>query len=103
MLACGGSALAFVAAMTPDAPDPPAAKPSGHRGLDLLVSIAALITSAVSILMALQNSNSMQDLVHANSWPFVQITSSNTAEDNLTRTLVFDLKNAGTGPARIYY
>lgn len=89
--------------MTLDPPELAPAKQSGHRWLDLLVSFAALITSAVSIFMAVQNSNSMQDLVHANSWPFLQIVSSNTAEDNVTRTLVFDLKNAGTGPARIYY
>lgn len=89
--------------MTIESPEPPHAKPSGHRWLDFLVGIAALITSAMSIFMALENSHSMQNLVHANSWPFLQISSSNTAEDNVTRTLVFDLKNAGTGPARIYY
>ena len=90
--------------MVIDNPDPPSHhKRSGLHWLDLTVSICALITSAVSIFMAYQNSNAMEDLVHANSWPFVQLSSGNssgTSDDD--HTLTFNLNNAGTGPARIY-
>jgi hypothetical protein len=89
-------------AMVLENPEPPAShKRSGVHWLDLSVSVCALITSAVSIFMAYQNSNAMEDLVHANSWPFVQLSSGN-AESDSDQTLVFNLNNAGTGPARIY-
>jgi hypothetical protein len=90
--------------MVMDNPEPPVPhKKSGLHWLDLTVSVCALITSAVSIFMAYQNSNAMEDLVHANSWPFVQLSSGNSASENgYDHTLTFDLNNAGTGPARIY-
>lgn len=90
--------------MVMDNPEPPGAhKKSGLHWLDLTVSVCALITSAVSIFMAYQNSNAMEDLVHANSWPFVQLSSGNSADSGPDdHTLAFDLNNAGTGPARIY-
>src|SRR6185503_6244677 len=90
--------------MVMENPEPPSAhKRSGLHWLDLCVSVCALLTSAVSIFMAYQNSNAMEDLVHANSWPFVQLSSGNSG-DALTDdpALVFTLNNAGTGPARIY-
>jgi hypothetical protein len=51
--------------------------------------------------VAYNNDQSMERLVHANSWPFVQLGSGNVAADGAS-ILAFDLKNAGTGPARIY-
>lgn len=85
----------------PEAPGPH--KKSGVHWLDLTVSICALVTSAVSIFMAYQNSNAMEDLVHANSWPFVQLSSGNASGNGINdHTLSFTLNNAGTGPARIY-
>jgi hypothetical protein len=90
--------------MVMDNPEPPGAhKKSGLHWLDLTVSVCALVTSAVSIFMAYQNSNAMEDLVHANSWPFVQLASGNSGDSGPDdHTLAFTLSNAGTGPARIY-
>ncbi len=90
--------------MVMDNPEPPGVhKRSGLHWLDLTVSVCALVTSAVSIFMAYQNSNAMEDLVHANSWPFVQLSSGNSTGDGPDdHTLTFNLNNAGTGPARIY-
>lgn len=91
--------------MVLDSPDTPSApnKKSGVSWLDLTVSICALITSGVSIYMARENSSAMEDLVHANSWPFVQLSSGNSASGDVNdHTLTFALNNAGTGPARIY-
>jgi hypothetical protein len=89
--------------MVMDNPEPSGAhRKSGLHWLDLIVSVCALATSAVSIFMAYQNSNAMEDLVHANSWPFVQLSSGNSGSADNDHTLTFDLSNAGTGPARIY-
>src|SRR5262249_51994832 len=67
-----------------DAPELPT-RPhrSGLPLLDLVISVCALVMSGVSIFMANENSNSMQDLVHANSWPFLQLDSGNTSDDGL--------------------
>src|SRR5690242_9982615 len=90
--------------MVMENPEPPSAhKRSGLHWLDLCVSVCALLTSAVSIFMAYQNSNAMEDLVHANSWPFVQLSSGNSESGDINdHTMIFSLNNAGTGPARIY-
>ncbi len=88
--------------MVMENPEPPGQhKKSGLHWLDLVVSICALFTSGVSIFMAYQNSNAMEDLVHANSWPFIQLASGN-AQGSEDQTLVFTAANAGIGPARIY-
>lgn len=85
-----------------DAPDLPGRpRRTGLHLLDMVVSICALFMSGVSIYMANQNSASMEDLVHANSWPFLQIDSGNTSNGG-DHTLDFGLSNAGVGPARIY-
>lgn len=90
--------------MVMDNPEAPAPhRKSGVHWLDLMVSVCALLTSAVSIFMAYQNSNAMEDLVHANSWPFMQLSSGNSGDAGPDdHTLKFDVSNAGTGPARIY-
>jgi len=86
-----------------DAPDSAPRPPrSGLPLFDLIISVCALVMSAVSIFMANQNSNSMQDLVHANSWPFLQVDSGNTSDDGTQHVLQFGVSNAGVGPARIY-
>lgn len=86
--------------------DAPELQTRPHRShlpwLDLVISVCALFMSGVSIFMANENSNSMQDLVHANSWPFLQLDSGNTSDDGLTHVLEFAVSNAGVGPARIY-
>jgi hypothetical protein len=73
---------------------------TGHHLLDVVVSVCALITSTVSILLAYHTGHNMERLVHANSWPALQLRSSNSGADG--RVLGFNITNAGIGPARIH-
>lgn len=66
----------------------------------MVVSIAALVTSVVSIALAVQNSDSMNRLVQANSWPYLQITTGNVGADG-SREIAATLTNVGIGPLRI--
>jgi len=84
---------------TPLSPQDP--KRTGHRWLDMAVALFALLISTVSIFMAQQSNQSMERLVRAGSWPFVQLSSGN-ADDEGERELAFAVENVGTGPARIY-
>lgn len=78
-------------------PDRP--RPSARRWLDLAVSVAALVTSVSSIVIALQNSSSMDRLVAANSWPFPVLVNSNF--ENSVPEVSIALRNSGSGPAKI--
>ena len=80
------------------APEP---KKTGHRWLDLLVALAALTISLVSIFVARNTSETMERLAHASFWPFLQLGSGNVRDDG-TRAVTFAMENVGTGPARIH-
>jgi hypothetical protein len=73
--------------------------------LDLMVALAALVTSVVSIWLAISQGDDMARLVQAQSWPFVGFSSGNTGTDALTgarkRSLSFSVENLGVGPAKI--
>lgn len=82
--------------------------PHGHRGgvrwLEMLVSISALIVSVVSISVALQHGNTMQQLVTANSLPYLEIRSSNavpTNDGSYVQAMSLELRNVGVGPADV--
>ncbi len=80
-----------------------ARRPGPERTRDwfgMIVSIAALITSFVSIVLAVQNSDSMNRLVQANSWPYLQLMTSNVADDG-SRSISVQVRNTGIGPLRI--
>ncbi len=77
--------------------------PTGHRRLDLVLPIAALFVSFVSILIALHHTQVMQELVHqneklveANSLPYLQLSGSDNGQH-----LTFNATNEGVGPAKI--
>jgi hypothetical protein len=83
------------------APERAEVRKTGQHTLDMVTSICALTISAISIFMAWDNGNDMQRLVHANSWPALQLESGN-ANDNGTLELSFSVHNAGIGPARVH-
>jgi hypothetical protein len=81
---------------------------TGVRGLDLVLPVAALFVSFVSILIAWHHSQIMRDLVHQNerlvqaeSLPYLEIYTSDLASDNRTPELRLTVQNEGVGPARI--
>lgn len=82
--------------------------PHGHRPgvrwLEIVVSISALVVSVVSISVALQHGNTMQQLVTANSLPYVEIRSSNavpTSDGSYVQAMSLELRNVGVGPADV--
>jgi hypothetical protein len=74
---------------------------TGHHRLDLLVALAALTLSVVSIFVARETSRTMERLAHASFWPFLQLGSGNVRDDGV-RAITFAMENVGTGPARIH-
>src|SRR5262245_29828006 len=78
----------------------PESRRTGHRSWDLLASFAAITISAASLFTAYHTSHSMEKLVHASSWPALQLDSSNETAEGAA-TLSFDIHNTGVGPAQI--
>lgn len=81
--------------------EPPEPKKTGHRWIDMVVALLALFMSVLSIFVAQHTSETMERLVHANSWPFLQMGSGN-ANDEREPEIAFYVSNVGTGPARIH-
>lgn len=73
---------------------------TGRPWLDLLLGISAVAISFISLFLAIANGRAMERLVQSNSWPFVQVGSSNVDTDG-TPHVRFDIANKGVGPARI--
>lgn len=86
----------------------PAHVKTGHRRVDFMLGIAAVVISVVSIFVAYHTSHSMEKLVHANSWPFLQLGHGNAFGETLavgesaSAQVYFTVMNAGTGPAVIH-
>jgi hypothetical protein len=83
-------------------------KKTGNHRLDLILPVAALFVSFVSILIAWHHTTIMSDLVHQNerlvaaeSLPYLEIETSNLAKDDRTPELRLSVENQGVGPARI--
>lgn len=71
----------------------------GHA-LEFAVAIAALVTSVTSIWLSLSQGDDMARLVQAQSWPYLEYESSNTA-NNGAPELDIMVRNAGVGPAKV--
>ena len=86
----------------------PAHVRTGHRRLDIVLSTVAVVVSLVSIFVAYHTSHSMERLVQANSWPFLQLGHGNAFGETLAigessaAQIYFTVMNAGTGPAVIH-
>jgi hypothetical protein len=76
-------------------------KRTGHRWLDLAVALFALLISTASIFVAYRSNQSMERLVRASSWPFLQLGSGNVSDEGVHQ-IAFGVSNVGTGPARIH-
>jgi hypothetical protein len=80
---------------------------SGHRWIDLIVPVAALFVSFVSILIAYHHGQVMKELVEqnaklvqANSLPYLELGFSNGTPTGGVRRK-FMATNSGVGPAKI--
>lgn len=78
----------------------------GVHWAELLMSLTALLVSAISIKIALHHGEVMEKLVTANSIPHIEIRSSNAVENasgGYDPALRIELRNVGVGPADVRY
>jgi hypothetical protein len=73
---------------------------SGHRWVDLILALGALVLSIVSIVIALESESVMRRLVTANSWPYLHLQHGNTLPTG-EHVIHFDVRNSGVGPATV--
>ncbi|MGZ5202835.1 MAG: hypothetical protein ACXWC4_23980 [Telluria sp.] len=77
------------------------------RWLDITLGVAATIVSLVSLWLGLHSAHSMEKLVAANSYPYVELMRSMATaaplpgSDRPARMVSYQLDNNGVGPARI--
>ncbi|MEF8762487.1 hypothetical protein, partial [Stenotrophomonas sp. A3_2] len=74
---------------------------TGHRRLDTVLGLAAVVMSATSVGIALHHGRIMEKLVAANTWPVLTFDSSNTDYTGKRHVVKLSLQNVGVGPTRI--
>ena len=81
---------------------------SGHRWIDLIVPVAALFVSLVSILIAYHHGQVMKQLVHqnerlvqANSLPHLSLERTFTRSGDNTTEVRHTIGNSGVGPGEV--
>lgn len=79
---------------------------TGIRWLDISLGVAATVVSLVSLWLGLHSAHSMEKLVAANSYPYLELMRSTStlplAGNSVFRKKVeYELVNNGIGPARI--
>jgi hypothetical protein len=72
---------------------------TGHSKLDLIIAIAAIFISAVSLAVAIEHGRTERELVAANTWPYLQRILNNEYDGK--RTIAIGVSNDGVGPAKI--
>jgi hypothetical protein len=86
--------------MPSDSPEiHPVHRPHGPHWLELILSVAALVTSGVSVFIAVRHGQVMEKMLQANSLPFVTVYSGDSVNGSLISHLT--LRNEGVGPARL--
>lgn len=93
-----------------EAPEPPHQHHhSGNPWFDRILAISVVVASFASLYVSLHTGQTMEALVdqnarlvRANSTPLLVWSHGNAGEDG-SRSISFELTNAGTGPARIHW
>jgi hypothetical protein len=86
--------------MPSDLPDiHPVHKPHGRHWFEIILSVAALVTSGVSVFIAVQHGRVMDKMLQANSLPFLTVFSGDYVNGSYVSHLT--LRNEGVGPARL--
>ena len=70
---------------------------TGRIWIDLVVAAAAVLISCASLYVALKASKTQEKLLAASVWPYLQFETS----DFPGAPIIFSLRNAGVGPARL--
>ncbi|HEY2446905.1 MAG TPA: hypothetical protein VGI20_14310 [Rhizomicrobium sp.] len=71
-----------------------------RRVADIVIAVAALFVSAISLWIGVRTENANEELVAGSTWPFLQVQVSNATPDS-KQDLQFMVVNAGVGPAKI--
>lgn len=81
---------------------------TGMRWLDVSLAVCATIVSLVSLWLGLHSSHSMEKLVAANSYPYLELMRTQGLREpvpgtdrNFTQAVGYSLQNNGVGPARV--
>lgn len=80
---------------------------TGVRWLDIILGVSATVVSLVSLWLGLHSAHSMEKLVAANSYPYLELMRSNMSPSQLPGTdrhqlmVKYEMVNNGVGPARI--
>ena len=74
-------------------------KPHGLNLTEKILSIAALVTSAASVFIALRHGDVMDKMLKANSLPFLTFFSGDYVDGKTIAHVT--LRNEGVGPARV--
>ena len=77
----------------------PAPRRTGGKHFDVVIAVAAIFISAVSLFVAIQHGKTERDLVAANVWPFPRAILSNGYDNN--HSIAIGVSNGGVGPAKI--
>ena len=67
---------------------------------DVVIAVAALFVSAVSLWIGIRTENANEQLVAASTWPFLQVQVDNATPDGKPY-LKFTVVNGGVGPAKV--
>lgn len=88
--------------------EPAEPRKTGHHKIDFILGCTAVLLSMVSLGVAVLHGHTMERmaeanarLVQANSWPFLEVLSTNQNGAD-RREIAFTLSNNGVGPAKIY-
>jgi hypothetical protein len=73
---------------------------SGHRGLDIVLGVSAVVISMISLFLAIQHGRVMEKMVQANTWPHVEAGYSTGNADGTPHVTIWVI-NKGVGPARV--
>jgi hypothetical protein len=80
---------------------------TGMRWLDITLGVAATIVSVVSLWLGLHSAHSMEKLVAANSYPYLELMRSMSGTtilpgaERVRDVVEYEFVNNGIGPARI--
>jgi hypothetical protein len=77
----------------------PVPRKTGRAHFDVIVSLAAIFISAVSLFVAIEHGKTERDLVAANVWPFPRAILNNGGDPDAM--IKIGVSNGGVGPAKI--
>ena len=71
------------------------------RNADIMIGVAAVLISAISLALAISANHTQERLLAASTWPFLQYGTGNRTEEGES-VITMSLYNGGIGPARIH-